>query len=85
MYCWHRVCLLSLCVSYHSHGQTYRLEFWYVGQMDGYLGQVHMSRSCVKDQDIEVKKHFNGYFNGCLQGNRHSNISVRNTTTWAVL
>ncbi len=27
------------------NGQTYRLEFWHGGQVEGYLGQVHRSRS----------------------------------------
>ncbi len=50
------VCLLPLsCLN----RQTYRPEFWYVGQVEGYLGQVHRSRSKVKGQGHQVKKRFN--------------------------
>ena len=38
------VCVIALL----ANKQTYRLEFWYVGQMEGYLGQVWRSRSKVK-------------------------------------
>ena len=36
------VCLLPLAC---LNGQTYRPVFWYVGQVEGYLGQVQRSRS----------------------------------------
>ncbi len=36
------VCVLPLP---RPNGQTYRLDFLYVGQVEGYLGQVHRSRS----------------------------------------
>ncbi len=38
------VCLLPLS---QPNGQTYGLEFQYVGQVEGYLGQVCRSRSKV--------------------------------------
>ncbi len=40
---------LCLCVCYHSNGQTYRLEFWHGGQVEGYSltltpGHVHFAK-----------------------------------------
>ncbi len=51
------VCVLPLS---RLNRQTYRLEFRYVGQLEGYLGQLRRSRSCVKDQGHWVKKRFSG-------------------------
>ena len=37
------IVILSVCLSVslsRPNGQTYRLEFWHVGQVEGYLGQV---------------------------------------------
>ncbi len=39
------VCVcVSVSLSRKNEG-TYRLEFWHGGQVEGYLGQVHRSRS----------------------------------------
>ena len=49
----------SVCASVSlswANGQTYGLEFWHGGQVEGYLGQVSRSRSWVKGQGHEVKK-----------------------------
>ena len=56
------VCLLPLsCLN----GQTYRPEFWYVGQVEGYLGQVQRSRSKVKvTRSKNVLSHFSGESTG---------------------
>ncbi len=45
------VCL-SVCLSvcYHTHGQTFGLEFWHGGQVEGNLGQV-----CRSNHMSEVK------------------------------
>ena len=77
------VCLLPLS---WPNGQTCRLEFWYVGQVEGYLGHVCRSRSQVKGEGHEVKNVSMGTCISmeCLLGNRLSNITVRNTTTWGV-
>ncbi len=56
------VCL-CVCASVslsQLNGWTYRLEFRYVGQVEGYLGQVRRLRSQVKDQGHWVKKCFSG-------------------------
>ncbi len=55
------VCLLPLS---WLNGQTCGPDFWCVGQVEGYLGQVYRSRSHIKGQGHQVKKCFTGVF--CL-------------------
>ena len=66
------VCLL-LALSHRPKGQTYILEVWPGGQVEGYLGHVHRSRPKVK---VTRSKMFNGMFHflwtcqydvGCFQ------------------
>ncbi len=41
------IVILCVCLSVslsQPNGQTYRLEFWHVGQIGGYLGQVRRSK-----------------------------------------
>ena len=58
------ICLcVCLSICRHSPGQTDRhtdLYFMHVGQVEEYLSQAHRSRSLVKGQGHEAKKHFNG-------------------------
>ena len=74
------MCVLPLS---QPNGQTNGLEFWYVGQVEGYLGQVRRSRSKVK---VTGSKNVSmGISKECLLRNRLSNITtVRNTTMWGV-
>ncbi len=46
----------TVCLSPLSwpNGQAYRLNFWYAGQMEGYLGQGR-SRSYVKGHNVNNK------------------------------
>ncbi len=56
------VCL-SVCLSVslsQPNGQTYKLEFWHGGLVEGYLGQLCGSRSKVKV--TRSNNVFNGYF-----------------------
>ena len=39
-----------------DNGQTYGLEFWHGGQMEGYKGQVRRSSSYIKGQGHKLKK-----------------------------
>ncbi len=55
------IVILCVCVSVslsRPNEQTYRLEFWHVGQVEGYLSQVWRSRSKVKGQGHQVKNRF---------------------------
>ncbi len=38
------VCVCVYLSRLRPNGQTYRPEFWHVGQVEGYLGQGHRSR-----------------------------------------
>ncbi len=76
----------SVCLSvslFQPNGQTYRLEFWHGGQVEGYLGQGKGHRSNVK-----VTRSKNMHWDIPLTSESLAKKTFRNTTgrntTWGV-